>query len=409
MKIGIVAEYNPFHNGHLYQINKIKEIFGEDTFIVAVVSGDFVQRGEMSFLNKWEKTEAALENGIDLVVELPLYYSVQNAEIFSKMSTKILDYLDMDIQVFGAEEENIEKLEKITEIQVKKDYKEKMMNYIKKGNSYSTSQKLTLAEYGFEDIVKSNNILGLEYIRAIKNEKLKIRPYIIKKEIAGYNELEMNKDKNSNIASASFIRNELEKNKNINFEEIKRFVTESTYKIIEKNLKERKEKKINGQFLKSEIFKFLKYKFLTYSKKEIIKIYDMTEEIYVRIYNRLKESSNYNEFIKNIKSRNFSIKRIERIIINIILNITKISLDFKVDYVRVLGFNNKGQRYLKKIKKENKNNQENQKKIFVNWKDIDKNEKINREKIFVEKNGFLLKELLLGEKERLKPVINVTE
>ena len=92
----------------------------------------------------------------------------------------------------------------------------------------------------------------------------------------------------------------------------------------------------------------------------------MTEEIYVRIYNRLKESSNYNEFIKNIKSRNFSIKRIERIIINIILNITKISLDFKVDYVRVLGFNNKGQRYLKKIKKENKNNQENQKKIFIN-------------------------------------------
>ena len=359
MKIGIVAEYNPFHNGHLYQINKIKEIFGEDTFIVAVVSGDFVQRGEMSFLNKWEKTEAALENGIDLVVELPLYYSVQNAEIFSKMSTKILDYLDMDIQVFGAEEENIEKLEKITEIQVKKDYKEKMMNYIKKGNSYSTSQKLTLAEYGFEDIVKSNNILGLEYIRAIKNEKLKIRPYIIKREIAGYNELEMNKDKNSNIASASFIRNELEKNKNINFEEIKRF--------------------------------------------------DMTEEIYVRIYNRLKESSNYNEFIKNIKSRNFSIKRIERIIINIILNITKISLDFEVDYVRVLGFNNKGQRYLKKIKKEDKNNQENQKKIFVNWKDIDKNEKINREKIFVEKNGFLLKELLLGEKERLNPVIKVTE
>ena len=135
----------------------------------------------------------------------------------------------------------------------------------------------------------------------------------------------------------------------------------------------------------------------------------MTEEIYVRIYNRLKESSNYNEFIKNIKSRNFSIKRIERIIINIILNITKISLDFKVDYVRVLGFNNKGQRYLKKIKKENKNSQENQKKIFVNWKDIDKNEKINREKIFVEKNGFLLKELLLGEKERLNPVIKVTE
>ncbi|MBF4806882.1 MAG: nucleotidyltransferase family protein, partial [Pseudoleptotrichia goodfellowii] len=105
MRIGIVAEYNPFHNGHLYQIKKIKEIFGRDIFLVVIISGDFVQRGELSFLNKWEKTEIALENGVDLVVELPLYCSVQNAEIFSRTATEILDYLEVDMQVFGAEEE----------------------------------------------------------------------------------------------------------------------------------------------------------------------------------------------------------------------------------------------------------------------------------------------------------------
>ena len=106
MRIGIVAEYNPFHNGHLYQINKIKEIFGKDIFLVIIISGDFVQRGELSFLNKWEKTKIALENGVDLVAELPLYYSIQNAEIFSGTATEILDYLGVDIQIFGAEEEN---------------------------------------------------------------------------------------------------------------------------------------------------------------------------------------------------------------------------------------------------------------------------------------------------------------
>ncbi len=200
------------------------------------------------------------------------------------------------------------------------------------------------------------------------------------------------------MASASFIRKEIEEN---NFEKIKRFVPENTYEILKEKVKERKEKGINDAILKNDIFKMVKYKFLTYSKKEIIKIYDTTEEIYVRIYNRLKESSSYNEFVKNVKSRNFSTKRIERIIMNIFLNVTLKSADFKVDYVRVLGFNSKGREYLKNMK----DKFGNQKKIFVNWKDIEKDEKISSKKINIEKNGFLVKELLFEEKERLNPVV----
>lgn len=200
------------------------------------------------------------------------------------------------------------------------------------------------------------------------------------------------------MASASFIRKEIEEN---NFEKIKRFVPENTYEILKEKVKERKEKGINDAILKNDIFKMVKYKFLTYSKKEIIKIYDTTEEIYVRICNRLKESSSYNEFVKNVKSRNFSTKRIERIIMNIFLNVTLKSADFKVDYVRVLGFNSKGREYLKNMK----DKFGNQKKIFVNWKDIEKDEKISSKKINIEKNGFLVKELLFEEKERLNPVV----
>lgn len=473
LKIGIVAEYNPFHNGHLYQIRKIKEIFGEDVLIVVVISGDFVQRGEISLLDKWEKTQVSLGCGVDLVVELPLYYSIQNAEIFSRMATKILDYLGIDIQVFGAEEENIEVLQKVLELQKRQDYKDKLMEYMKKGNSYSTSQRLALKEYNLDEIVKSNNILALEYMREIENSNLKIKPYIIKREISEYNEENVSEDREE-FASASFLRNELEKilnkfskekfdfekiknsiaKKNYNFEkkqsigekisleslknvkaeekifwkleEIQKFVPKKSFDIIFKNLEWKVNNRINGHKIKEEIFKIVKYKVLTEEKEKIMEIYDITEEIYARIYGTMLNSQKYIEFLKNTKSRNLSNKRVERIILNILLNIKAKMMDFEINYVRILGFNKKGQEYLKEIRENNKIenfNMENnfqKKNIFVNWKDIEKsgnfakkdensenleNQENFLEKIKVEKNGFLIKELILGKKEKLNPIV----
>ena len=482
LKIGIVVEYNPFHNGHLYQIRKIKEIFGEDVLIVVVISGDFVQRGEISFLDKWEKTQVSLGCGVDLVVELPLYYSIQNAEIFSRMATKILDYLGIDIQVFGAEEANIEVLQKVLELQKRKDYKDKLMEYMKKGNSYSTSQRLALKEYNLDGIVKSNNILALEYMREIENSNLKIKPYIIKREISEYNEEKVSKDREE-FASASFLRNELEKildefskekfdferiknfiakkkydflkdvrvenskeivKKNYNFEkkqnirekidleslknvkieervflkleEIQKFLPEKSFDIIFKSLEWKINNRFSGDKIKEKIFKIVKYKILTEKKEKIMEIYDITEEIYARIYGTMLNSQKYIEFLKNTKSRNLSNKRVERIILNILLNIKADMMDFEINYVRILGFNKKGQEYLKEIRENNKIenfNMENnfqKKNIFVNWKDIEKfgNFEIQEnflEKIKVEKNGFLIKELILGKKEKLNPIV----
>ena len=482
LKIGIVAEYNPFHNGHLYQIRKIKEIFGEDVLIVVVISGDFVQRGEISFLDKWEKTQVSLGCGVDLVVELPLYYSIQNAEIFSRMATKILDYLGIDTQVFGAEEENIEILQKVLELQKRQDYKDKLMKYMKKGNSYSTSQRLALKEYNLDGIVKSNNILALEYMREIENSNLKIKPYIIKREISEYNEEKVSKDREE-FASASFLRNELEKildefskekfdfekiknfiakkkydflkdvrvenskeivKKNYNFEkkqnirgkigleslknvkteerifwkleEIQKFLPEKSFDIIFKNLEWKINNRFSGDKIKEEIFKIVKYKVLTEKKEKIMEIYDITEEIYARIYGTMLNSQKYIEFLKNTKSRNLSNKRVERIILNILLNIKAKMMDFEINYVRILGFNKKGQEYLKEIRENNKienfnvENEFQKKNVFVNWKDIEKfgNFEIQEnflEKIKVEKNGFLIKELILGKKEKLNPIV----
>ena len=418
LKIGIVAEYNPFHNGHLYQIEEIKKRMGKDTLIVAVVSGDFVQRGEFSYFDKWQKTEMALNHGVDIVVELPLYYSVQNAEIFSRMSTKILDYFELDFQVFGAEEENIKVLDRIIGLQEREDYKKNLMELMKKGNSYSTSQKLALSEYGYGNAVKSNNILALEYMRTMKRENLRIKPYIIKREISDYNEIEIEEERKS-IASATFIREEMLKNSG-NPENIRKFISEKTYEILERvYISDRTDDgQLEWKNLKNSMFKFLKYKLLMETKKEIIKIYDVNDEIYARIYRGVSKSNAYEVFLKEVKSRNFSIKRIERIVLNILLNVTKKSVDFKLDYIRILGFNQKGQEYLKQLKKNKKvfneksymteelgtdKKKENDEKIFVNWKNIEKN--VHSEKVKIEKNGFLVKELFLNKKERLNPLI----
>ena len=418
LKIGIVAEYNPFHNGHLYQIEEIKKRMGKDMLTVAVVSGDFVQRGEFSYFDKWQKTEMALNHGVDIVVELPLYYSVQNAEIFSRMSTKILDYMELDFQVFGAEEEDIKVLDRIIELQEKEEYKKNLMELMKKGNSYSTSQKLALSEYGYGDTVKSNNILALEYMRTMKKENLGIKPYIIKREISDYNEIEIEEGRKS-IASATFIREEMLRNSG-NPENIRKFISEKTYEILKRfYISDRTDdEQLEWKNLKNSMFKFLKYKLLMETKNEIIKIYDMNDEIYARIYRGVSKSKTYEVFLKEVKSRNFSIKRIERIVLNILLNITKEAVDFELDYIRVLGFNQRGQEYLRQLKKkkkvyneksdaseetekyEKKNNDE---KIFVNWKNIEKN--VHSEKVKIEKNGFLLKELFLNEKEKLNPLI----
>ena len=418
LKIGIVAEYNPFHNGHLYQIEEIKKRMGKDTLIVAVVSGDFVQRGEFSYFDKWQKTEMALNHGVDIVAELPLYYSVQNAEIFSRMSTKILDYFELDFQVFGAEEEEIKVLDRIIELQEEEDYKKNLMELMKKGNSYSTSQKLALSEYGYGNAVKSNNILALEYMRTMKRENLRIKPYIIKREISDYNEIEIEEGRKS-IASATFIREEMLKNSG-NPENIRKFISEKTYEILERvYISDRTDDgQLEWKNLKNSMFKFLKYKLLMETKKEIIKIYDVNDEIYARIYRGVSKSNAYEVFLKEVKSRNFSIKRIERIVLNILLNVTKKAVDFKLDYIRILGFNQKGQEYLKQLKKNKKvfneksymteelgtdKKKENDEKIFVNWKNIEKN--VHSEKVKIEKNGFLVKELFLNKKERLNSLI----
>ena len=179
--VGLVVEYNPFHNGHLHHIQEIDKLF-EDNIKIAVMSGDFVQRGEPSLLNKFEKTKVALSHGIDIVIELPAFYSCQSAEIFARGSVNILDKLSCSHIVFGSESNDLDKLKKIATISLTKEFELSLKEFLAEGFSYPTAFSKAL----FDEKLGSNDTLALEYLKAIKVLNSKIIPHSIKREKTGY-------------------------------------------------------------------------------------------------------------------------------------------------------------------------------------------------------------------------------
>lgn len=377
MKVGVVAEFNPFHNGHQYQIDKINEM--NPKIKIAVVSGNFVQRGELSILNKFEKAFIAVENGYDLVVELPCYYSIQNAEVFGIFSTKILEKLGVELQVFGVENDDLKTFVKVIELQKTETYSLKLKELQKKGFSYTSSHQKILEELGYENWYKSNNILAISYIKSIIENSMKLRYYPIKRKNVDYNDDKIL----GNIASASFIR------ENYNKQDVNKLIPSNTKEVLEN-------KNIDFENIEDRIFELFKYMFNVKSKNEIIKVYDYNDSIYNRIQKNLVANSS-KEFFRKIVSRNISKNRVKRLMLNLLLDIQNEDIDKEADieYIRVLAMNNNGRNYIKYLKEKNIT-------IFVNWKDIEKN--YSNHKIKIEKNGFLLYELLKREKEKLNVI-----
>ena len=227
--LGIIAEYNPFHNGHMYHLEKAKEQSGAQ-YSICVMSGNFVQRGNTSILNKWKKAEMALKNGIDLVIELPTIYSVASAESFSLGAIKLLDSLKIvDAISFGAETDDFAALNNISNIAFEepKKYKDLLNKELKKGISFPQARENALMLYlddnkRYANILNSpNNILAIEYLKSLKKIKSTIQPIPIKREKVYYNENTIVDE----FASATAIRNLL---KNKQFSEIRKVVPKTT-------------------------------------------------------------------------------------------------------------------------------------------------------------------------------------
>ena len=339
--VGIIVEYNPFHNGHKYHLKKAKE-YGD--IVIAVMSGNFVQRGEPACINKWARAEMALREGVDIIVELPVFYSCQSAEIFARGGVGILDHLGVQNIIFGSESNDMEKLKKIIEIENNEDFKERLQKNLKSGDSYPTAYNKEVEYFlGKDFIVKSNDILGIEYLRATKFWKSKIEPIVIKRKNVDYHSDETMED----IASASGIRKMVkEKNK---IEDIEKYLSENSKDIFFKEISLEKITDI------SKFYFLIRYSILM-GKENIKDIQDVEEGYENRLYEAALICENYKDFMEKIMTKRYTIGRVQRILIHILLGITKKlteKVKQEIPYIKVLGFSENGRKYLKSLNKEN--------------------------------------------------------
>ncbi len=329
--VGIICEYNPFHNGHLYHLNKIKEMF-PDSIIVLVMSGNFTQRGDTSIINKWDKTDIALHYGIDLVIELPFVFATQGADIFAKASIEILDTLNVDYLVFGSECNDVSKLTEMAKVQLEnRKYNNLVKDYLKEGVNYPTALSNALIDITGKKINQPNDILGITYIREILKIKSKIKPITIKRN-NNYNCTELE----DFLSSATSIRYALKNDCDVSNQ-----VPEYTLRFLDKNL-----------YFIDRYFKFLKYNILINSHLENIQTVD--EGIDHRIYKYIVESRSLEELILKIKTKRYTYNKLNRMFTHILCNFTKEEANSfeHIEYIRVLGFNSKGRLFLKNIKNE---------------------------------------------------------
>ena len=324
--VGIICEYNPFHNGHLYHLNKVKEMF-KDHIIVLVMSSTFTQHGDPSLINKWDKTSLALDFGIDLVIELPFIFATQSADNFAKGAIQILNYLKVDNIVFGSELNNINILIDSAKISLTNQYQNKVKEYINKGINYPTALSKALNNFGKTLINQPNDILGICYIKEIMKINSPIKPFTIKR-TNDFHETNLN----NNIASATSIRLSLSKH-----QDISKYVPKKVLKYI-------------NNISIENYFPYLKYKILN----DNLNIYlDVDEGIENKIKKNILKVNNINELILKTKSKRYTYSKIKRMLIHILCGITKEDAkEASINYIRVLGFNKNGQKYLNSIKKE---------------------------------------------------------
>ena len=331
--VGIIAEYNPFHNGHLYHIEKVKEMFPNSP-IILVLGGNFTERGDVSILDKWEKTDIAIKCGIDLVVELPFPFSCASADIFAKGSIDILNYLGVTDLVFGSESDDIEGIKKLVETELSNpDFDNLVQVYLRMGYNYPTSLSKALEDITGDCFKLPNDILGISYVKAIYSNNYKITPHTIKR-TNDYHSKELD---NMSINSATSIREALLNNK-----DIKDSVPVITYNY----LKNKKIPKLD------DYFNLLKYKIISCNDLTIYNLVD--SGIATKLKKEILNSYSFDELINKVKSKNLTYSRLSRTLIYILCDYTKnMAKEFnKIRYIRLLGFSNSGRDYLNKIKKD---------------------------------------------------------
>lgn len=363
--VGLVTEYNPFHNGHLYHLNKAMELTGAD-ISVAVMSGDFVQRGEPAVLDKYTRTSMALNSGVNLVVELPVNYAVSSAESFAAGALKVLDYVKADSIAFGSESGDIERLSKLAHILCDNEdtlYKE-ISKYTANGISYAAARQKVVEKLTDKDtaalLTSSNNILAVEYLKAIIKNNYAIKPYTVQRQGDSYNDTDIR----SEYASATALR------ENLKADNISEYIPVKAGLILSSN---------TNYIYPDDITEVLFTRLLdilfasNYDKnvfiENVMQYPDVSKEIAGRLYKsamdmitrtvpqRSESKDNwafsFGSLCEHIKTKEVPLSRIKRALVRITLGLDKKHMEKYANepYIRVLGFDKKGQEYLSYIRK----------------------------------------------------------
>lgn len=321
--VGIICEYNPFHNGHIHHIQKVREMFPE-SIIVLVMSGNYTQRGDMSIIDKWDKTDIAL-NYVDLVVELPFMFSVASADIFAYGAINILKELGVSDIVFGTENLNESDFEKIALAQKNEEFDVLVKNYLDSGINYPTS--LAKATYDLTGIKAKypNELLGISYVKALIDTN--INPVTIKRTNDFHS-----KSLDGSIVSASSIRDALK-----NGIDVRKYVPSYTYD------------KLDNLHFNSDYFDLLKYKIIS-EIDSLDKYVNVDEGIENRIKKYIYESVSLDDLINKVKTKRYTYNKLNRMFTYILCGFTKEENTKRLEYIRVLGMNKNGRLYLKYIK-----------------------------------------------------------
>ena len=318
--IGIIAEYNPFHNGHKYHIDQIKLKYPK-SIIVLALNGYFSERGETSLLTKEDKVKLSLDYGVDIVVELPALFGTQAADIFAEASIKILNNFKVDRIIFGSESDDVEILEKIARTQLyDPSFDDRVKEILKEGVNYPTALAKALdVDFDFNP----NDLLGISYIKASLKNNFEIEFETIKRTNSFHDD-----DLDEDLVSASNIRNRI-----LNKENIDKYIP---YKkddyIIDINPKKQ--------------FELISYEILTNNHLEDILTVD--EGIEHKLKKEVLKAFNRDDLIYLIKSKRYTYNKISRMLVHILLNVEKKS--YSLDYTKVLGFTQNGQKYLSNIR-----------------------------------------------------------
>lgn len=337
---GIVSEYNPFHNGHLYQIEKTRE--NGATHIVSVMSGNFVQRGDVACFSKFARAKAAVCNGVDLVIEIPTPMAMAPARNFALGAVSILKNIGANMISFGSECGDVDKLKQTAKSILLAENSSDFKDYLKQGKSHIVARQEVVAKnfsQEYSDILSTpNNLLGIEYLMAMNELNFDMNVFSITRQGV----LHDSKDTYDNIASASQIRQMVIEN---GIDSIKKFVPESAFEIY-------KEEVLNmrAPCVIDKLNDILLYKLLITKNEDIEKLFDITEGLENRIIKAVKECDSFDEIVDYVSTKRYTKSRIRRILLNIILDINEEISKSQIPYCRVLALNEKGREILKNSK-----------------------------------------------------------